>query len=176
MTNLKLFANFKLLTCALLFPTLAISIEMPMTQGLHDWTTPEGKLTVIVSTYQDIVTFRRNYNFFLTPVKSKDWIQLPLIVKLDDLEYTFSSAGQGDDLTVDGVAVQKEKMFYFVKAALQKGDTLVTWFKLTEADDQHMDDPTYSLKLVFTRTYPKKSKLKIEDILKKESALGPKTN
>jgi hypothetical protein len=152
----------------------------PMAQGLHEWKLPAGKVILVVGTYQDTTTFKRSYNFYFQAKNSEAWNQVPILRKPDDLQFTWSSASGGDVTLADGIVSAQASGVYFIRADkradngwYEKGESVVTWFKFSEADNDHPDDPPYSLRPVFTRHYSKTLNLSVEDILNKESALKP---
>jgi hypothetical protein len=152
----------------------------PMTQGLHEWQISSGKVILVVSTYQDSTTYKRNYNFYFQAKNSSDWNQVPIVRAQNDLQFTWSSVGGGDVTLADGIVSAQANGVYFVLADKrvgnglhEKGESVVTWFKFSESDNDHPDDPPYFLKPVFTRNYSKTPNLSVENILNKEFALKP---
>jgi hypothetical protein len=152
----------------------------PMSQGLHEWQVPTGKVILIVGTYQDTTTFKRSYSFYFQAKNSTDWNQVPILRKQNDLQFEWSSANGGDVTLADGIVSAQASGVYFIRADkradngwYEKGESVVTWFKFSESDNDHPDDPPYLLKPVFTRHYSKALNLSVEDILNKESALKP---
>jgi hypothetical protein len=152
----------------------------PMQQGLHEWPAAGGKLILVVGTYQDTLSFRRSYGFYFKVKDQEEWNQVPLLRNGEGSDFAPVSASAGDVTMADGIVTSQGGNVYFIyadkrpaKGINDKGDTIVTWFKFVESDNDHPDDPGYYLKPVFMRTYAKSGKLKIEDILTKESTLKP---
>ncbi|WP_440965608.1 hypothetical protein ACL58G_05490 [Massilia sp. GER05] len=48
------------------------------------------------------------------------------------------------------------------------------WYRLTESDDGHPDDPAYFFKKISSTSYPASAKLTVELVLKKEVAAKSK--
>jgi hypothetical protein len=54
------------------------------------------------------------------------------------------------------------------------GHAPVRWYRLTESDDGHPDDPAYFFKKISSTSYPASTKLTVELVLKKEMAAKSK--
>lgn len=152
----------------------------PMQQGLHEWNLSNGKMMLIVGTYQDSTTFKRSYSFYFRAKNDDAWNQVPLIKKSDDVAFTWTSTNGADVTLADGIVSFQGSNLYFIQAEKranagwhEKGDTTVTWFKFSDSDNEHPDDPPYAFKPIFSRNYTKLTNLKIDDILVKESTLKP---
>ncbi|MFS2022518.1 hypothetical protein [Massilia sp. CT11-137] len=64
-----------------------------------------------------------------------------------------------------------------VVASTRPGDPApitVRWYRLTESDDGHPDDPAYFFKKISSTSYPASAKLTVELVLKKEVAATSK--
>lgn len=148
---------------------------IPMHQGIHEWPVAGGKVIAVVGTYQDTVTFRRNYSFYFKAKDQAEWNQVPLVRSPDDVEFSAESAGAGDNTIADGIVVAQGQNVYFVFADKRsdKGAITVTWYKFIASDNAHPDDPGYYFKPAFTRSYPKNSKQAVDELLFKESTLRP---
>ena len=153
---------------------------IPMKQGLHQWPALKGKLMLVVGTFQDSTSFHRSYTFYFKDGKDEAWNQVPVRNKAGRAQFEWDSATGAEVTLADGVVLQRPEGMYFIvadKHAEQtyqdKGDIIVTWYKLIESGDDHPDDPAYQFKPEFTRSYPK-SGLTVEAILAKELALQPR--
>lgn len=172
-TQKRIFTTFFL---ALALHSAAWSKDIfPMRQGLHEWPVPSGKMMAVVGTYQDTTTFRRSYAFYFKAKDQEEWNQVPLARTSNDMDFSPESAGSGDDTIADGVIMTQAPNLYFVYADKRagKGAIAVTWFKFTQSDSAHPDDPGYYFKPVFTRNYAKNSKQTIGEVLVKEATLKP---
>ena len=152
----------------------------PMRQGLHTYPVENGKLILVAGSYQDVTTFRRSYHFYFIPKGDETWNQVPLAHEPGELEFTITSAGQGDETVSDGALVRLTDKIYFVRATKRpsKGPQHsaaidATWFQFVEAPNNEPDGPAYSLKPVFTRTYADVGKTSVDSVLRAESALKP---
>ena len=152
----------------------------PLEQGMHEYSVTNGKLLLAVGTWQDTTTFKRVYHFFFVLTGQKDWNEVPVVLKPDDLDFAPDSASGGDVTREDWISVVDGEKFYFVRASTRadkgwndKGEIKATWFQFIEAPDNEPDGPPYALKPVFTRQYPASSKNNVETVLRKESALKP---
>lgn len=168
-----------LLHCFLSIPALAAG-TYPLRQGVHEWPATGGKLYLVVGTYQDSVTFRRTYNFYLKEVNNDSWNQISVLNKKGNRSSTWESAVGADVTLADGMVVIRRDGTYFIIADKQtkgsyheKGNIVVTWHKLVQAGNNNPDDPAYQFKPMFTRLYPG-SELTIEEILNKEILLSPR--
>lgn len=153
---------------------------IPMQQGIHQWPALNGKLILVVGTYQDSVTFRRTYNFYFKEAKDEIWNQVPLLNKAARPQSDWYSASGGEVTLADGVVSSRSDGVYFIVADkradqgyYEKGEFTVTWYKLVQSSDDRPDDSPYLLKPVFTRNYPKSAST-VEAILAKETALQPR--
>jgi hypothetical protein len=151
---------------------------VPMPQGQHQWPALNGKLILIVGTYQDTTSFRRSYNFYFNIAKDEAWSQVAVRNKAGRMQREWDSASGADVTLADGVVAPRADGVYFVVADKradqgyqEEGDITVTWYKLTESGDDTPDDPPYQFKPAFARTYPK-SAATVESILKKELSQG----
>lgn len=177
MKSIKVLAGATLL-CFLHLTALAAD-TFPLKQGLHQWPALNGKLFLVVGTYQDTTTFKRTYNFFFKAADDDAWNQVPVVNKKNEQEFTWNSAIGADVILADGTVAPRPDGVYFVVADKRAGSTYhdrgsitATWYRLTESGDDRSDDLAYQLKPVFTRTYPS-SKLTVEDILAREAKLRP---
>ncbi len=171
--------------CAIAFssvPVLAAgpAETVPMKQGLHQWPALKGKLMLVVGTYQDTTNFHRSYTFYFKDGKDEAWNQVPVRNKAGRAQFEWDSATGAEVTLADGVVASRPNGVYFVvadkhaeQAYQDKGDITVTWYKLSESDDDHPDDPAYQFKPEFTRAYPK-SGMTVEAILAKELILQPR--
>lgn len=154
--------------------------SFPMQQGLHQWPALNGKLILVVGTYQDSVTFRRTYSFYFKETEDEAWNQVPLLTKAGRPQFDWYSASGGDVTLADGLISSRSDGVYFIVADkradqgyYEKGDITVTWYKLIQAPEDRPDDPPYLFKPVFTRAYFKSAST-VEVILAKETALQPR--
>lgn len=135
----------------------------PMRQGLHQWPLKEGKLMLVVGTYQDTTSFRRSYSFYFKHARDEAWYQVPVIRKNGESAFPWESASSGEVTLADGILVPHSDSIYFVVGDKRvgrdgnyydKGDITATWNKLSLAGDEEADGPAYRLHPVFTRKYP----------------------
>ncbi|MFK3737262.1 hypothetical protein [Massilia sp. TN1-12] len=154
----------------------------PLKQGLHQWTAGTGKLMLVAGTYQDTTTFRRAYSFYFKEANDDAWNQVPVPDKNKLPQFTWNSAVGGETTLADGIVAARQDGIYFVvadkrvernKSYVDKGDIFVTWYKFTQAGDDHPDDPPYAFKPAFTRTYPKTADT-VDAILAREASLQPR--
>lgn len=151
----------------------------PMSQGVHQWSTLNGKLLLVVGTYQDSTSFHHSYTFYFKEGKGEAWNQVVLKNRAGHPQFEWDSAVGADVTLADGVISPRGDAIYFIvadkradKGYYEKGDITVTWYKLILADDQHPDDPGYQLSQTFTRSYPNSSST-VEAILGRELSLQP---
>lgn len=178
--GLKFIPSTAVCAFALLASTTAIAETYPLRQGLHQWNAAGGKLMLVVGTYQDSTSYRRNYAFYFKETNDDAWNQVVIADKSGRQRVSWDSAVGGDVTLADGVVVTRPDAAYFVvadkradKGYRDKGDISVTWYKLAEADDSRPDNPAYLLKPVFTRSYPQ-SVMTIDAVLARENSLQPR--
>jgi len=178
--------HIRILSSGLLAFTLCASAASaagpsPMAQGLHQWPALEGKLMLVVGTYQDVTSYRRSYSFYFKPAREEAWNQVPVIRKKGEAAFPWESASGGEVTIADGIVVPRAGAVYFVVADKRigrdssyddKGDITATWNKLSEASDDETDGPAYRLQPVFARRY-RNSALTVEAVLAREAKLKP---
>jgi hypothetical protein len=173
-------AKIAALFCLALALPLAFAKDVsPMRQGVHEWSSPSGKLILVVGSYQDTVQFRRSYSFYFQAKGDDTWNQVPIMGNADGMQFSWNSAHGADVTLADGVVVQRKEGTYFIVASKRSdkgyhdtGTATATWYKFVEADGSNPDVPAYALQPVFTRAYPM-VKEGIEPVLTKETTLKP---
>lgn len=154
----------------------------PLAQGLHQWSTKDGKLMLVVGTYQDVTTFRRSYAFYFKTPNGDAWNQVAIPARDGTPQFAWNSASHGDYTLADGIVVQRPDGVYFVivdKAMAKdatydaKRDARATWYRLSFADDDRPHDLPYQFKPVFKRNYPNSPRT-VDAILESEAKLQPR--
>lgn len=182
--NMRILRIFALLLTSLLLPIGASAASADeaqlMKDGLHQWPAMGGKLMLVVSSYQDVMSFHRSYSFYFKEAKGEEWNEVAVIRKSGQRAFPWQNAVGGEVTLADGVVVPRPDGIYFVvgdkhvgKSYYDKGDITVTWNKLmVEGDDKDPYASPYRLAPVFTRAYPK-SALTVEAVLAREATLRP---
>lgn len=154
-----------------LLPAQAIS------QGVHKWDTPGGKLVLVHGTYQDTLHYRRNYSFYFQPEGSDDWLQVPIMDKKGIPNIGWDSASHGEVTLADGAVVQRADGMYFITASKQRkgsgyepGDVTVVWHHLLDAGDNDHDGTAQQFSPAATRIV-RAVPDGVEDVLEKEARL-----
>jgi hypothetical protein len=173
--------NITALACAL---TLAASSMVIFTievraapvattkQGLQQWRALNGKLILIAGTYQDTTTYKRSLTFFFEEKTGGEWLHVPVIESEADHTLTWFSISAGDATVADAVVTTQDNNIYVIIAerTADKGGIRAVWYKLVSAGEDFPDGPAHLFKSISNNAYPK-TKLTIEEVLKKETAL-----
>jgi hypothetical protein len=146
-------------------------------QGMHQWPVLNGRLILINGTYQDIRKYDRTLTFYFESKPGADWVHVPVVTSDTDQRLTWFSASLGEQTLADAVVVAVPGGVELVVAATSMGDpapVTVRWYRLTESDDNHPDDPPYFFRKISSTSYPASAKLTVEQVLKKEVAAKSK--
>lgn len=144
-------------------------------QGLQQWHTLNGKLIMVTGTYQDTTTYKRSLTFYFEEKAGGEWQHVPVIESEADHTLTWFSVSAGETTDADAVVSTQGEGIYLITATRKadKNSILVNWYKFVAAGDDFPDGPAYLFKSISNGAYPK-TRMSIEEVLKKESALKAK--
>jgi hypothetical protein len=169
----KLLGTVVLAACmAVVAPGAGASVSSQQ-QGMHQWPALKGRLILINGTYQDVLKYERSLTFYFESKPGADWLHVPVITSATDQPLTWFSASVGEQTLADAVVVAVPGGIELVVASTRPGDPApitVRWYRLTESDDGHPDDPAYFFKKISSTSYPASAKLTVEQVLKREVA------
>ncbi|MTW10512.1 hypothetical protein GM658_07830 [Pseudoduganella eburnea] len=149
-----------------------------LSQGINKWETPNGKLVLVLGTYEDQIKYHRNFTFYFQNGESDDWHQVPIMEKKGIPSIGWDSASHDEITLADGTVVQRADGVYFVTASkragkgsyFDPGDVTVTWYQLLDAGDNDHDGAAQQFSPTSTRII-RAVPNGVDDIIAKESKL-----
>jgi hypothetical protein len=144
-------------------------------QGLQQWSVLNGKLMLVAGTYQDTTSYKRSLTFFFEEKAGGAWLHVPVIESEADHTLTWFSVSAGETTVADAIVTTQGDGIYLIIAE-KKGDKssiTATWYKFSAAGADFPDGPAYLFKSIASNAYPK-TRLTVEDVLKKETGLKAK--
>ncbi len=150
-----------------------------LSQGVNRWDTPNGKLILVLGTYQDQIKYHRNFTFYFQNESADDWLQVPIMDKKGVPNIGWDSATYDEIALADGTVVQRADGVYFVTATKRTskgsysdpGDVTVTWYQLLDAGDNDHDGTAQQFSPISTRII-RAVPNGVADILANESRLA----
>lgn len=174
--NISAFACVLALAASAMTSLEAQAAPVPSTrQGLQQWRALNGKLILVAGTYQDTTTYKRSLTFFFEEKLGAEWLHVPVIESEADHTLTWFSISAGDTTVADAVVTTQGDSTYLIIAQRKadKSGISAVWYKFVATGDDFPDGPAYVFKPISNNAYPK-TKLSVEDVLKKEAALKAK--